>query len=132
MPAILYVDDDPMSRDVLQILFHKVMGIPDLYLLPNSENFSEQVAALPRVPDVVFLDIQVRPLNGYEMLAYLRQQPAYANTPIIALTANVMASDVDQMKAAGFSGLIAKPITNRLFPLLFKKILAGESIWYIS
>ena len=132
MTTILYVDDDPMSRDVLQILFHKIMGIPHLYLLANSEQFMDKIAALPQPADVVFLDIQVRPLDGYQMLALLRQTPTYTNTPIIALTANVMASDVDKMKEAGFSGLIAKPITNRLFPLLFKKILAGESVWYIS
>ncbi|MDA0244051.1 MAG: response regulator [Chloroflexi bacterium] len=131
-PTVLYVDDDPMSRDVLKILFQKVMGITDLFLLPNSENFMAQVQALPQLPEVIFLDIQVRPFNGYEMLAMLRQDPAYAHQPIIALTANVMANDVERMKNAGFSGLIAKPITNRIFPLLFKKILAGEPVWYIS
>lgn len=87
--------------------------------------------ALPQRPDIIFLDIQVRPLTGYEMLQLLREKPDFAALPIIALTANVMSNDVEHMKRVGFSGLIAKPIANRIFPLLFKKILAGEPVWYI-
>jgi hypothetical protein len=43
-----------------------------------------------------------------------------------------MATDVQKMKAAGFSGLISKPIIHRIFPELLNKILAGDPVWYIS
>lgn len=131
-PSFLYIDDDPISREVVKILLEKVMGFSTAVYFENSRDFLERIRALPAVPTVIFLALQVKPCDGYTMLAALRNDPVYKNATIIALTANVMATDVDKMKAAGFSGLISKPIIHRIFPELLNKILAGETVWYIS
>ena len=131
-PSFLYVDDDTLSRDVIKIILETIMGFSQVTYLANSHNFMEQIQALPCAPTVIFLDIKVHPHDGFEMLADLRKNSTYQNTKIVALTANVMANDVEKMKMAGFSGLISKPIIHRIFPELLHKILAGESVWYIS
>ncbi|MCL4256261.1 MAG: response regulator, partial [Anaerolineae bacterium] len=82
-------------------------------------------------PTLIFLDIQMRPHDGYQVLSMLRQDPDFAHTTIIAMTANVMSSDVDQLKAAGFDGLIGKPIDNTIFPQLVSRIVSGEAIWFL-
>jgi len=130
--SFLYIDDDPMSRSILKIMLETLLGAEQVLILANSENFTKLIQNLPFVPTLILLDIQVRPYNGYEMLAMLRADPRYAGTRIVALTANVMASDVEKMKAAGFDGLIGKPFNHRVFLGLMKSILAGETIWYIS
>ncbi|MDJ0754957.1 MAG: response regulator [Ardenticatenaceae bacterium] len=130
--TFLYVDDDPLSRDVLQILLHKVMGFSQIEFFEHSNNFVERVQALPAVPSIIFLDIEVRPHNGYEMLALLRDIPTYQEVPIIAVTAQVMAADVDKLRETGFTGLIGKPIDNRLFPQFVNQILQGQAVWHIS
>lgn len=131
-PSFLYVEDDDLSRQVMLLQLQTVLGYQDVTIFEDSANFMERVRQLPSVPDVIFLDIQMRPLDGYEMLRLLRQDAAYRDTTVIALTANVMATDVEQLQAAGFSGLIGKPIPKRMFPDLLKRILDGESIWYVS
>jgi CheY-like chemotaxis protein len=83
------------------------------------------------VPDVIFLDIHIRPIDGYQLLDLLRNEPQYQNSKIIALTASVMVQDVKRLQDAGFDGLIGKPIANKVFPRLVKNILAGEPVWYI-
>lgn len=130
--TFLYVDDDPLSRDVLKILLNKVMGYSQITFFEHSGNFLERVQALPEVPSVIFLDIEVRPHDGFEMLAMLRANPAYQQIPIVALTAQVMAADVTRLKEQGFDGLIGKPIDNRLFPQFINQILQGEAVWHIS
>ncbi len=131
-PSFLYIDDDPISREVLKILLETVMGFEQVRYFADSRDFMERLRALPMVPTVIFLGIEVTPHNGYEMLAAIRQDPRYQETKIIAVTAYVMVSDVEKMKAANFTGLISKPIIHRIFPDLLQKILAGEPVWYIS
>jgi len=131
-PSFLYVDDDRLSREIMEMLVVKALGYPHLTTFEDNSNFMEQVRALPKVPNVIFLDIQMRPHSGFDMLKMLREDPAYKDTKIIAMTASVMATDVQALRKAGFDGLIGKPIMRRVFPDLLKQILTGESVWFIS
>jgi CheY-like chemotaxis protein len=130
-PTFLYVEDDPLSRQVMTVLLKRVIGFSEFTIFENSENFTERIKALPKIPDVIFLDVQVRPHDGYELLKMLRQDPAYQNAKIIAMTANVMVHDVEELRRTGFSGLIGKPIMKENFPELLKRILEGQSVWFI-
>lgn len=130
-PFFLNVEDDTFSREVLSLLLSKVMGFQQVEFFETSENFMDKLQALPQTPDVIFLDIQIRPKNGYELLEMLRAHPQYQDCKIIALTASVMVQDVKQLQDAGFDGLIGKPIANKVFPRLVNNILDGEPVWYI-
>ncbi len=130
--SILYIDDDTISREVVKIILEKIMGFEQVAYFEDSRNFMEKIQNLPTVPAVIFVALQVKPVDGYEMLATIRRDPTYDDTKIIAVTAYVMVGDVERMQKAGFTGLISKPIIHRIFPALFNKILAGESVWYIS
>ena len=131
-PSILYIDDDLLSLEVMKVLLEKIMGFTNVTYFKDSQNFIERIRNLLATPDIVFLDLKIRPHDGYEILAALRNNTDYQDIKVIAVTASVMSHDVEQMKAAGFSGLISKPIIHRIFPELINKILAGEPIWYIS
>jgi len=128
---LLYVDDDALSREVMHVLASKVIGA-DITLLDDNTNFMDKVRDLPAVPDVIFLDIQMRPHDGYEMLKMLRGDSMYKEATVIAMTASVMATDVQALRAAGFNGLIGKPILRQVFPSLLKQILTGEPVWFVS
>lgn len=130
-PVILYVEDDRFSRKVIEILFMSVLNLPKLTLFENSENFMERLHKLETKPNLIFLDIQMKPHTGYEVLNMLRAEADFQQVTTIALTANVMAHDIDQLKQAGFDGLIGKPIMDDVFPELVNRILTGEAVWYI-
>ena len=130
-PHFLYVEDDMRSRKVVELLLSRVMGYEHVTIFEDSANFMERVRALPTIPDVIFLDVQIKPHDGYAMINMLRSDPTYQKATIIAMTANVMSHDVEQLQQVGFSGLIGKPILKENFPDLVKKLLAGESVWYI-
>lgn len=130
--SFLYVEDDMMSREIMRLLIVQELGYPRLTIFDQNDNFMERVHALSEVPDVVFLDVQMQPHDGYEMLNMLRTDPVYAKCKIIAMTASVMATDVESFKKAGFDGLIGKPIMRNEFPGLLKQILTGESVWFVA
>lgn len=130
-PAVLYVEDDAMSRTVMEIVLLHQMGLTDVAIFENSANFAARVAALTFQPDIVFLDIHMEPINGFEMLRILRAMPQFATRPVVALTASVMNEEVVKLREAGFNGVIPKPIDIDTFPDLVPGLVAGQEIWRV-
>jgi CheY-like chemotaxis protein len=130
--VFLYVEDDPLSREALTLVVKRVMRVERMVVFENSADFMTRVLALSEKPDLILLDIHMAPLNGFEMLKLLRQDAAYATTKIIALTASVMNEEVELLKAAGFDGVIGKPISVVQFPKLIERVIQGEAIWHVT
>jgi CheY-like chemotaxis protein len=129
--VILYVEDDPESRMIMSLLLKNLMGLSNFTLFADSHNFLDRVNALNPTPDLILLDIHVPPYNGFEMMAMLRNHPAYQAVPVVAVTASVMNEEVQKLRDAGFNGVIAKPLEMDSFPLMLDRVLQGERIWYI-
>jgi CheY-like chemotaxis protein len=129
-PVILYVEDEVRSRKVMQMIAGD-MGIEALLIFEDSSDFLTRVQALNPKPDLVFLDIHVKPHNGFEMLEMLRQSRQFDHIPVVAMTASVMNEEVQQLRTAGFNGCLAKPIDIDTFPDSVERLMNGESIWHI-
>jgi CheY-like chemotaxis protein len=56
------------------------------------------------------MDINLPGMSGYEALALLQNEPATAHIPVIALSANAMAADIQRGLDAGFFSYLTKPI----------------------
>ncbi|MBN2303985.1 MAG: response regulator [Anaerolineae bacterium] len=128
----LYVEDDPMSREAIRVILTRVVGVKHLTVFEDSANFMARLKALENQPDLILLDIHMTPFTGFEMLAMLRNDPAYQSTRVVALTASVMNEEVELLKRSGFDGVIGKPINVASFPRLLERVAQGESIWYIT
>ncbi|MEK6191897.1 MAG: response regulator [Chloroflexota bacterium] len=109
---ILIVEDNErnlkLARDVLQ--FH---GFRTLEAITGEEAV---VTARQHLPDLVLMDIALPGIDGVEATRQLKAEPSTAAIPIVALTASVMEADRARFGAAGFAGLIAKPIDVLAFP----------------
>ena len=64
-PVFLYVEDEQFSQVVMEMLFVRAMGYKNFTVFPNSESFMQRVEALSAVPDIIFLDIHMQPLNWF-------------------------------------------------------------------
>ncbi|MBL8132361.1 MAG: response regulator [Anaerolineae bacterium] len=128
----LYVDDDALSREILHMIMQVVMGVERLQMFENSVAFAERLRALPSPPDVILMDLHVQPLNGFAMLQVIRSLPQFASVRVIALTVFVTNEEAAQLRASGFDGVIAKPLSATTFPTLIQRVLQGESVWHVA
>ena len=78
----------------------------------NGKIAVEKVEASPKgLYDLIFMDIQMPVMNGYEATAAIRSLPGEkGKLPIVAMTANAFAEDVQLAKNTGMNGHIAKPL----------------------
>ena len=75
-------------------------------------------------PDLVFMDIQMPGMDGYEATRLQRErEDTGSRIPIIALTANVMDNDRDMAFKAGMDGFLTKPIDRRKTDIILNKWL---------
>jgi two-component system cell cycle response regulator DivK len=106
MTHILIVDDSrlnlDLAKDILQSSGYETSEIE------CGEDLPRQLAK--QLPDLVLMDIQLSGMSGFECLKFLRSDERYAAIPVIAFTASVMQEDKQAIMAAGFNGLIEKPI----------------------
>jgi len=103
--TVLIVDDNVVNLE----LYSELVGLTDYH--PELVDRADAVLAAARAyePGVVLLDLTLPNSSGFVVAAQLKADAATAHIPIIALTAVQRESLCDELRAAGFLGLITKP-----------------------
>jgi two-component system, cell cycle response regulator DivK len=65
--------------------------------------------------DLIVMDIQLPGMDGLEVTRKLKEQPATADIPVIAVTSYAMKGDREKALAAGCAGYVTKPIDKNTF-----------------
>ena len=107
---ILLVEDNELNREIAGEILQ--MTGTKVETAENGKIAVEKVEASPKGSyDLIFMDIQMPVMNGYEATAAIRSLPgAKGKLPIVAMTANAFAEDVQLAKNTGMNGHIAKPL----------------------
>lgn len=105
--VIVYVEDNAANVELIkQIMIHR----PQTRLLTALTPDDGLELIRQHHPDLILLDINLPGMSGFEVLNRIRQLPACAATPVIAVTARAMPDDVETGLKAGFSAYLTKPL----------------------
>lgn len=82
---------------------------------------------------LIVLDLMLADgVSGFDIFDQIRALPKYNNIPIVAVSAMDPSIAIPKTRAQGFSGFIAKPIDNTLFPKQLASIIEGEKVWSVG
>jgi CheY-like chemotaxis protein len=121
MAQVYFVDDDPITLRILgkaaQLLGHQPV------LLKSGQAVLDQVNQ--QHPDLIVMDMMMPDMDGLDVLAILRGNPALADIPVVILSAGAALDDSARVKAAGGQEFISKPVSLNILLATIKKYAGG-------
>jgi len=102
---VLVIDDDPVILELLRINF-EIEGFEVISACDGQEGLRR--AGVDH-PDVILSDIMMPRLDGLQLLARLRGDPATADVPVVLLSAKAQRAEVDRGMALGADDYVTKP-----------------------
>lgn len=104
MPKILLVDDDMGLRRLVRL----TLG-PDYDVFEANDGQEAIEVARRERPDLVFMDIRMPRLSGYDACRMIKGSPDTSHTKVVMLTANTRDEDRDFGQSVGADGYMTKP-----------------------
>ncbi len=126
--AYVLVVEDNLQNLVLIARLLAFIGVRRYEWKASGWQVLEFADTMPRV-DLVLMDLHLPYEDGYDALAKLRGDPRFANTRVVAVTADANPASMEKAKNAGFDGFLGKPIDPDKFPDQIIDILQGNMVW---
>ena len=122
--TVLLVEDNELNAEIAKEIL-QMTGIDVRIVTDGLQAVEEMKTCRDNAYDLVFMDIQMPKMNGYEATKAIRALDRdYCRTvPIVAMTANAFAEDVQAARASGMNDHIAKPIDMKVLMSVLQKNL---------
>jgi CheY-like chemotaxis protein len=104
---VVFCEDDPMIRKLVQAALRSTTH--EVHVAENGRQGLDLIAKVR--PDVVFSDVAMPEMDGFELADALRARPDLAHIPIVFMTASVQREQIDECFRHGAAGHLAKPFT---------------------
>ncbi|WP_028771575.1 response regulator [Shewanella waksmanii] len=118
---ILIIDDDPVCTGVLLAM------LGDDYQVTTANSGLGGIDLLDSTtPDLIFLDISMPQVNGYQVLKHLQQDSVKAQIPVVVISTLAEESDQEFAKKLGASDYVTKPILPDAIQQKLDKYLASS------
>lgn len=121
MSLALIIENDRYSIEILSRLLAK-QSVSSIAITDPTRLKEEDASQA----DIIFLDLDMPEMNGYQVFEILRQKYG-VQQPIIAYTVNL--NEMATVRQMGFNGLVAKPVDASCFNDHLARMLNGEAIW---
>lgn len=125
MATVLIVDDEQPVVDLVRFTLED----DQVRVVEARDGIQALEVARAEIPDLIFLDVQMPRLNGFEVCRRLRQEPDLERTKIVMLTAASQEADRAQGQAAGADEYLTKPFSPLKLLSLVQTLLPGVVLW---
>ncbi len=135
LPTVLHVEDDPNDRLFLKEAFRQANlsarleaasdGQVAIQYLSGAEAFADR-SRYP-VPGLVLLDLKMPRTSGFEVLEWIRRQPAFQSLPVVVFTSSRNDADMRRSYQKGANSYVLKPM---VFEELVAALKAIHHYWF--
>jgi len=123
--TVLVVDDEQPIVDLVRYTLED----EQVQVIVAQDGIRALEVARAELPDLIFLDVQMPRLNGFEVCRRLRQEPGMEKTKIVMLTVASQEADRAQGQAAGADDYLTKPFSPLKLLSLVQALLPGLLLW---
>ena len=111
----LLVEDNPLNQEIAAELLSQAGAAVDC-AANGAEGCEKFALSSPGYYDLILMDVQMPVMNGYEATRRIRALPRKdaRRVPIMAMTADAFAADIEKAREAGMDGHLAKPLDLQL------------------
>lgn len=120
MPKILFVDDDPVTLELMGQAA-RLLGHQPLLARTGSDALA---SARDHTPGLIFLDLMMPDMDGLEVLKHLKQTESTKEIPVIILSAGASLDDAIVCQNAGAQSYLNKPVPLQILMDTIKKYTA--------
>ena len=122
--VILLADDDSEDIEIFQEALDDVGCAAKLFGVENGAAVFQYLKnPLNLRPDVIFLDLNMPVMSGWQCLAKLKNTEEFENIPVIMYTTSSHLRDIEIAKDLNAHGLITKPSNPRLLTQMLKRVV---------
>ena len=123
---VLLAEDNALNREIAAEILRQ-LGAQVLTAVNGAEAVRIFRAEAPYSIDVILMDMQMPEMDGCQAAAAIRRldRPDAAGIPMIAVTANAFAEDIDRTTKAGMNDHISKPIDPAILRKTMEKLMAA-------
>ena len=119
--TVLYIEDNAVNVVLMEAMLARLPGVRLVSASTPTEGLR---LAASDPPALVLLDIQLPEMDGFAVLARLRNMPATRTVPVVAVSANALPADIEHAREAGFTTYLTKPLTLELLLSTVQELLA--------
>ena len=120
---VMAVDDDPVIRGLLEVNLE--MEGHEVVTAVDGRDALDKVRA--HAPDLILLDVMMPNVDGWQVAATLKGDPATAHIPVVFLSARAMEADVRKGTELGVDSYVTKPFDPIDLMELVERLLRGAS-----
>ena len=128
MNTVLAIDDDVILSELIRL----TLQAPDRDVITLNTGADALVRLSRTAPDLVLLDLELPDVQGLEILRHFRENPAWAETRIVILTASHDLDNIIAAKTAGANGYICKPFQPETLNAMVTDILGQRDLVWLD
>lgn len=134
--TILVAEDDRFDQLILKRAFKAAQIAASVHFVEHGEKLlaflkaydGEAAAAVPTLPSIIFIDLNMPVTDGWEALRRIRAEPAWKHLPIVVMSTLTDPREIDKVLALGANHYFTKPVH---FNELVETIRACAMPWLI-
>ncbi|MDQ7046363.1 MAG: response regulator [Sulfurovum sp.] len=124
---ILIAEDNEINQSILLALLEDT-GIK-ITIANNGQEVLDMIENIEPI-DLIFMDIKMPLMGGYETVEHLKENPIYSHIPIIAFSGSARKEDKEEAMKAGMDNYLTKPIDVNLFYQYILKYVKPKKVLF--